>query len=68
MGRIGGMGRQNLEGGDFAPDYFAKKTNCGGHFTGLLVVVVMFYGYDRGLIRLLIGLVFGCPTPAFLGC
>jgi len=35
LGRIGGMGRKNLEGGDFAPDYFAKNTSCGGHFTGV---------------------------------
>jgi len=39
----GGMGRKNLEGGDFTPDDFAKDTSCGGHFCGGLVAVVMFY-------------------------
>ena len=64
-----GMGRKNLEGRDFAPDNFAKDTSCGGHFRGgLVVVMMMFYGYDRRLIGLMVGLVFGCPTPAFLWC
>jgi len=62
----GEMVRKNLEGGDFAPDDFAKDTGCGGNFRGGLVVV-MFYGYDRRLSRLMVGPVFGCPTPRSSG-
>ena len=57
--RIGGewgMGGGNLEGGDLAPDDFVKDTSCGGHFTGGLGVVVMFYSCDRRLISLMVGL------------
>jgi len=68
LGWNGGIGRKNLEGGDFAPDDFAKDIGCGGRFRGGLVVVVMFYGYDRRLIGLMVGLVVGCSTPAFLRC
>jgi len=48
LGWNGGIGRKNLEGGDFAPDDFAKDIGISGHFRGGLVVVMMFYGYDRG--------------------
>ena len=64
MGGMGGMGKKNLKGGDFAPDDFAKDTSCGGHFRGglvvVVVVVVMFY--CRRLVCLMVGLMFGC-TP-----
>jgi len=64
-GDWGGMGRKNFKGGDFAPDDFAKDTSCGGHFRGgLVVVVVVVIFYCRGLVCLMVGLMFGCPAPA----
>ena len=65
---MGGMGKKNLKGGDFAPDDFAKDTSCGGHFRGGLVVVVVVMFYCRRLVCLMVGLMFGCtPASRWLG-